>query len=463
MNSKISHDVSVTCMAAVIAIGCSAQPPPRVPAASTPPAPVSEGRPTAAGNGLASEQRSDGSAPSIAIVPQVSAVIADASRSDKPILLYFGADWCPPCVVFERRVLSQQHVVDALAAYRYQKYDPETGPGMDAVRLFDVRAFPTLIFLSPKGLEVDRPQVPMNDEQFVRTLREMQPVAKAGPLDESQIDTVHDGRHLIASARAAENASKLGLASRFYRAALNAAAKDEDLAADAEMGRLRVETQVVDKKKHAELLFAFVRKYPASPRAIDALAGLAGFVNDIKIDANSLLRHAAKARVAMVEQKDVASLRRLAFIFQKLGDATGAAETEQSVKSLEASGAIAPGFQPPPELFGLRDPLTPARPSLLPTKDLPPEMRLKMDAMHFDMQLGRQLREQCNERPRRDDQVSVRLYTKGAKVERAVVLDPEAPTELHKCLENAALRLQGFPPDFGERHDIRVVFKIDPM
>jgi thioredoxin-like negative regulator of GroEL len=441
-------------------VGCAAPAPQRISATSTlSPTRIPESSSNFGHDGSLEDRRSDTNQPPIVIAPDVSAVIADASSSDRPILLYFGAVWCVPCVEFERAVLSQPHVADALSAYRFQKYDPDTGAGMDAARQFEVRAFPTLIFLSPKGLEVDRPKVSKSPEHFVQTLREMQPIAKGGPLDESQINTVHDARRLIASARAAENASKLGLALRFYRAALTAAANERELAANAEMGRLRVETQLADKKKHAATLLGFATKYPTSPRTVDALAGLAGFVHQVDVDTNALLRIAAKTRVAMIEQKDVVSLSRLAFILQKLGDTAGAAETEKTMKSLETSGAAAQTSEPPFELFGFRDPLAPAPLHFPLTKDLPPEMRLKMEAMQFDLQLGRHLMEQCKERPRRDDEISVRLYVKGGNVERAVALDPEAPTELQECLVRAALDIHGLPVNFGERHHIRVVFK----
>lgn len=310
---------------------------------------------------------------------------------------------------------------------------------------------------------MDRPKVPQNVEHFVHTLREMQTIAKAGPIDESQISTVHDARRLMASARAAENASKLGLALRFHRAALAVTVNEGGLAANAEMGRLRVETLMADKKKHAEVLFAFVTKYPTSPRAVDALAGLAGFADQVKVDTDALLRIAAKTRVAMGEQRDIVSLSRLAFILQKLGDTAAAAETENAMKSLEASEAVAQTSEPPFELFGFRDPLAPAPLHFPPTKDLPPAMRSKMEAMQFDIELGRQLMEQCKQQPRHGDQMSVRIYVKGGNVERAVVLDPEAPTDLKECLERAALNKRGFPANFGERHEIRVAFKGKPM
>ncbi|HMJ55264.1 MAG TPA: thioredoxin family protein [Polyangiaceae bacterium] len=441
-------------------LGCAAQGrQPTAAISSPPPVNILDGRAIMGRSAATDSLRSGSNRPRVLIEPDVSTVVADASSLDKPILLYFGAVWCEPCVQFERTILSQPEVAGALSDYRFQKYDPDTGAGMDGARQFDVRAFPTLIFLSPKGLEVDRPKVPKSVEHCLQMLREMQPIAKSGPLDESQISSVKDARRLIASARAAENASKLGLALRFYRAATAASLNQGELAADAEMGRLRVETQLADKKKHAELLFAFVTKYPTSPRAVDALAGLAGFAQQVNTDTKALLRVATKTRVAMTEQKDVVSLRRLALVLQKLGDTPGATEAEKTMKSLEASGSGAPTSEPPSELFGFRDPLALGPLHVPHTKDLPPEMRSKIEAMDFDLQLGRQVMEECKESPRRGDEISVRIYVKGDNVERAVVLDPEAPPELKECLERAVLATHGFPATFGERHEVRVTFK----
>jgi thioredoxin 1 len=67
----------------------------------------------------------------------------EVSKSDKPVLIDFSADWCPPC-----RALSP--VLDEIAEenagrFKITKVDVEESPALAAS--FKVRSLPTLLFV----------------------------------------------------------------------------------------------------------------------------------------------------------------------------------------------------------------------------------------------------------------------------------------------------------------------------
>jgi thioredoxin 1 len=67
----------------------------------------------------------------------------EVSNSDKPVLIDFSAEWCPPC-----RALSP--VLDEIAAenserFKITKVDVEESP--DLATSFKVRSLPTLLFV----------------------------------------------------------------------------------------------------------------------------------------------------------------------------------------------------------------------------------------------------------------------------------------------------------------------------
>jgi thioredoxin 1 len=67
----------------------------------------------------------------------------EVSKSDKPVLIDFSAEWCPPC-----RALSP--VLDEIAAenperFKITKVDVEESPAL--ATSFKVRSLPTLLFV----------------------------------------------------------------------------------------------------------------------------------------------------------------------------------------------------------------------------------------------------------------------------------------------------------------------------
>ncbi len=82
-----------------------------------------------------------------------------ASATGKPMFVYFGADWCPPCVQMHRNVFSKQDVMKRLKA-RYVLVEMDlttsTGPSAEVAQQFGVRNLPTMMVLTPDEQVRDR-------------------------------------------------------------------------------------------------------------------------------------------------------------------------------------------------------------------------------------------------------------------------------------------------------------------
>ncbi|MFA6094052.1 MAG: thioredoxin family protein [Elusimicrobiota bacterium] len=83
-------------------------------------------------------------------------VLRAAKAQGKPILLEFYTTWCPPCREMERSVLPDAGVQKALSSFVFARYDNDSEPGWSLNRRFNIRNFPTFIYLDVFGREKDR-------------------------------------------------------------------------------------------------------------------------------------------------------------------------------------------------------------------------------------------------------------------------------------------------------------------
>ncbi len=79
-----------------------------------------------------------------------------AEASGKPILIFFTADWCPPCQQFKGAVLTDAGVEDRLEQFELVKVDmtERGGPNMAVAQEFGVNSIPRLLVYRPDGTYV---------------------------------------------------------------------------------------------------------------------------------------------------------------------------------------------------------------------------------------------------------------------------------------------------------------------
>ena len=95
---------------------------------------------------------------------EVEAALVIAKKENKGVLLEFtGSDWCPPCMMMQKKVFSKKEFLDGaskdfvLVHLDFPQGDPALKKKNEPVaEKYKIEGFPTVILLDSKGKEFDR-------------------------------------------------------------------------------------------------------------------------------------------------------------------------------------------------------------------------------------------------------------------------------------------------------------------
>ncbi|WP_321797893.1 thioredoxin family protein [Burkholderia sp. BCC1988] len=100
----------------------------------------------------------------------VDAAFALAKRTGKPLLLYWGAVWCPSCNQVKSTIFSQQ-AFKARSSFFVPVYlDGDTESAQKLGERFKVHGYPTMILFRPDGTEVTRLPGEADLERYMQAL-----------------------------------------------------------------------------------------------------------------------------------------------------------------------------------------------------------------------------------------------------------------------------------------------------
>lgn len=81
---------------------------------------------------------------------------ATAKNENKPLFLYWGAQWCPPCNELKATVFKRQDFIEKTKLFVPVYLDGDTDSAQKYGEQFAVKGYPTLIIFNSKGNEITR-------------------------------------------------------------------------------------------------------------------------------------------------------------------------------------------------------------------------------------------------------------------------------------------------------------------
>ncbi len=135
-------------------------------------------------------------------------ILAKAQAKDQLIFVDAYATWCGPCKMMAKNVFTQQAVGDYYNSnFVNAKIDMEKGEGVGLARKYNVRAYPTLLFINADGQLVHRGVGYKDAEAFIQLGKEAQdPSKQIGALQRKFENGERDPAFLKNYALAAANA-----------------------------------------------------------------------------------------------------------------------------------------------------------------------------------------------------------------------------------------------------------------
>ncbi len=126
-----------------------------------PPALAAQPAPVAAARGAAGVAWRNG---------DVDAALAAARAENKPVFLYWGAIWCPPCNQVKATIFNRQDFIDRSRFFIPVYIDGDSPSAQMEGSRFRVSGYPTMILFTPDGREITRLPGEVDAEQYMRVL-----------------------------------------------------------------------------------------------------------------------------------------------------------------------------------------------------------------------------------------------------------------------------------------------------
>jgi len=101
---------------------------------------------------------------------EVDAAFAQAKAETKPVFVYWGAKWCPPCNQVKATLFNRQDFIERSRAFVPVYVDGDSPGAQKLGSRFKVSGYPTMVLFSPQGTELTRLPGEVEAERYTQVL-----------------------------------------------------------------------------------------------------------------------------------------------------------------------------------------------------------------------------------------------------------------------------------------------------
>lgn len=122
-----------------------------------------------------------------------------ARAQQRPLFLYWGAAWCPPCNRVKSEIFARDEFVARTASLLCYHLDGDA-PGAQALAAqYRLRSYPTLVLFAPDGGEITRLPCELDGELFIAALDVALAVHRAGSSAGTALDAALSGTRALSA------------------------------------------------------------------------------------------------------------------------------------------------------------------------------------------------------------------------------------------------------------------------
>jgi thioredoxin-related protein len=103
---------------------------------------------------------------------EIDAAFAEARAQNKPLFLYWGAVWCPPCNQVKATVFSRADFIERSRLFVPVYVDGDAPAAQKLGSRFKVSAYPTMLLLRPDGSEITRLPGEVDPARYMQVLQQ---------------------------------------------------------------------------------------------------------------------------------------------------------------------------------------------------------------------------------------------------------------------------------------------------
>ena len=127
----------------------------------------------------------------------LDAAFALACAQQRPLFLYWGAVWCPPCNRVKSEIFARDEFQQRMAQLLPCHLDGDSAGAQALAARYRLRSYPTLVLFAPDGSEITRLPCELDGELFVAALDTALAVWRAGSCAAQALDAALSGSRAL--------------------------------------------------------------------------------------------------------------------------------------------------------------------------------------------------------------------------------------------------------------------------